>query len=225
MPIIQDTIEAILSEQWAPRTGTVVPQIDAVNLSNDIVAIEGSVIFADLAHSTRLVRDHSPQFASQVIKIFLAVCSRAIRTYNGEIRSFDGDRVMGVFTGLWCAENASRAALLLNSTMRSQAIPRITQHWNIHSGYTIGYGCGADVGLLHVVRAGIRSYNDLVFLGMTTINAAKLAQERVTGFPILITSRMYERIKYGNLARNELQKPLWTAMYSPQINEPVYGAD
>jgi adenylate cyclase len=220
----EQTIESILADSWTPRRGVAVPQVDAVNLSNDIVQIDGAVLFADLAHSTVLVRDHVPQFAAQVIKVFLAVCSRAIRRYDGDIRSFDGDRVMGVFTGNNYIENATRAALLINGLMINSAIPKLMRRWNFNTLYRIAYGCGVDFGQIHVIKAGIRSYNDLVFLGMPTINAAKLAQERHLGLPVLITKNIFSQIQGTALWRTDSGQPAWRPSYSAKVKGLIYGS-
>jgi class 3 adenylate cyclase len=202
-----------------------VPQIDSVNLSNDTVQIRAAVMFADLASSTTLVRDHDQQFASHVIKVFLSVASRSIRDSGGEIRSFDGDRVMGVFTGADHAESATRAALQLRGYMMAEAVPRLERRWNFNTAYRIGYGCGVDAGDLHVVRTGVRSYNDLVFLGIATINAAKLAQERIPGLPISLTSSAHTLIQNTNLLRSATGQPVWSSRYSPSIGGTVYSTD
>src|SRR6266436_5901784 len=88
-------ISAILSQKWDSRDGQVVPTTESVALACGGVKLTATMLYADLIDSTALVL-FNPQTAARVYKCFLSACSRIIRANGGDIRSFDGDRVMGV---------------------------------------------------------------------------------------------------------------------------------
>lgn len=96
---LESKVANILSVTWDSRDGQVVPSTNDVNLSNGAVRLEASYLYADLADSTTLGRDFNRQTAARVVRSYLHVMSTLIRNQGGYIRSFDGDRVMGIFVG------------------------------------------------------------------------------------------------------------------------------
>jgi class 3 adenylate cyclase len=85
--------------QWKRREGQQVPATDNVGLGTDAVALEGTVLYADLSDSTGLVKGWKDWFAAEVYKNYLYCASRIIRSEGGEITAFDGDRIMAVYLG------------------------------------------------------------------------------------------------------------------------------
>src|SRR4051794_31213124 len=96
---LKQSVDDILSQGWDIRDGTVVPETKDVALAGGGVNLEATILYSDLAESTRLVTDFDRRTAARVMKAFLACSSRIIRSHGGDIRSFDGDRVMGIFIG------------------------------------------------------------------------------------------------------------------------------
>src|SRR6202044_1804867 len=106
-------IDDILEQPWDVREGTVIPENDDVALAGGAVKLEVTMLYADLVDSTEIaIYDH--RVAARVFKSFLASCTKIIRYREGEIRSFDGDRVMGVFIGKSKNTSAAKAALNIN---------------------------------------------------------------------------------------------------------------
>ena len=90
----------IFNSRWSARDGTVVPEADDLRLSNDAVKFaEAAVLYADLAEPTALADEKADWFAAEVYKTFLHCASKIIRSMNGEITAFDGDRNHGRFPG------------------------------------------------------------------------------------------------------------------------------
>ena len=103
----------IATSSWGRRDGQVVPENNDVGLGNVGVDLEATFLYADLADSTELaILDQ--QIAAEVVKAYLMGTTRIIRALGGEIRSFDGDRVMGVFIGDMKNTLATEAALKIN---------------------------------------------------------------------------------------------------------------
>ena len=80
--------------------------------------IAATMLYADLADSTALAM-WDRRVAARVCKAFLAFASRLIRASDGEVRSFDGDRVMGVFIGKTKNTSAVKCALKTITFLRT----------------------------------------------------------------------------------------------------------
>ena len=100
---ILDTLEtevnSILSISWNERNGTVIPETTDIALKDGAVKIEATFLYADLAGSSLLAKTCPWQTTAKIIRTYLDTAVRLIRHHNGEVRSFDGDRVMGIFKG------------------------------------------------------------------------------------------------------------------------------
>lgn len=114
-------VSNILESQWQTRDGKVVPEAGDLKLGNDAVKLNGTVLYADLAESTELVKKESPSFAAEIYKCYLHCASKIIKRYDGVITSFDGDRVMAVYLGDSKNSNAARTALAINHAVYCHA--------------------------------------------------------------------------------------------------------
>src|SRR5229473_7156019 len=101
----------IVKSAWTRRDGNIIPETKDIKLGNECVDLEATFLYADLADSTELAIQ-SQDIAAEVAKAYLMGTTRIIRALGGEIRSFDGDRVMGVFYG--GSKNTNAAGLGLN---------------------------------------------------------------------------------------------------------------
>jgi len=111
---LTELVDEIARKQWELREGRVVPESENVGLGNVGVRLEATILCADLADSTRLAMTNRT-IASEVYKAFLVCSSKIMRLRAGEVRSFNGDRVMGVFIGSSRNTNAAKAALNINT--------------------------------------------------------------------------------------------------------------
>ena len=87
-----------MRKSWTRRDGEKVPESEEIKLGNECVDIDATFLYADLADSTELALQ-SQDIAAEVVKAYLMGTTRIIRDLGGDIRSFDGDRVMGIFFG------------------------------------------------------------------------------------------------------------------------------
>src|ERR1035438_8182643 len=90
---------AIFRAAWETRDGAVVPSDDSLKLGNDAVKLDATVLYADLADSTKLVDVRSASFATKIYKTFLHCAAKIIRSEGGIITAYDGDRIMAVYIG------------------------------------------------------------------------------------------------------------------------------
>src|SRR4051794_8728269 len=107
-------VDDILNQEWNIREGQVVPATEDVALAGGAVKLNATFLYADLADSTDLAMNYDKRIAAKVFKSFLSCSTRLIKEHDGKIRSFDGDRVMGVFIGQTKNTTAAKCALKIN---------------------------------------------------------------------------------------------------------------
>ncbi|KAB8198104.1 hypothetical protein FKV24_003775 [Lysobacter maris] len=202
----------IISQAWSIRDGVVVPTSDSVMLSGGGVKLEAVMLYADLAESTKLAMDFDSRVAAKVVKAFLSGCCRIIRAHNGHIRSFDGDRVMGVFVEKAKNTNAATCGLKINWLVKELLRPRFHSKYPtlVDRGFEINHGVGIDRSDVLVVRSGIRAHNDLVWIGRAPNIAAKLANVR-DRHQTIITKDVFDIMLDGAKFGGALRQPMWEA--------------
>jgi adenylate cyclase len=198
-----------LGTKWDARNGTVIPDTDTVSLADGAVETDATFLYADLAASSKLAEVCPWETTAKIIRAYLHIAIRLIRAYNGEIRSFDGDRVMGVFIGdtkntyaVSCAREifwATEHVLGPTATSEFQSIK--------NNGIKIRQCVGVDTGLARAVRAGIRNNNDLVWIGRPPSLAAKLSDVREFPYCVYISDACFKRL--GDNSKKEGSQDIW----------------
>lgn len=102
--------DTLFDTAWDVRDGAVIPSSDTVALKDGAVKIDATFLYADLAGSSMLARVCPWNTTAKIIRAYLDCSTRLIKAWGGEIRSFDGDRVMGIFMGDTKNSDASRCA-------------------------------------------------------------------------------------------------------------------
>ena len=183
---LKSETDRIVKSGWDRRDGEVVPENDDIGFGNVGVDLEATFLYADLADSTELAILDT-QIAAEVVKAYLMGTTRIIRALGGEIRSFDGDRVMGVFFKGAKNTAAAEAALKINYFFKNILIPAFTSYYsgrNLKLSQTVG----VDTSKARVIRTGIRNNNDLVWIGRAPNIAAKLSAIREEGYSSYLSS-------------------------------------
>lgn len=213
----------IFKTVWSRRPGKVVPSDTSVTLGNDAVEIEGVVLYADMADSTKLVDGYTDWFAAEVYKSFLYCAGRIISSEGGSITAYDGDRIMAVFIGDYKNTSAVRAALKINYAVKTIVVPAIEAEWP-HETFVLNHACGIDTSSLFVAKTGVRGANDLVWVGRAANYAAKLSaldHAKPTWITDAVYARMADEVKLsGNLDiwepydwRTMGGMPIWASTY------------
>jgi class 3 adenylate cyclase len=91
---LESEVKAIFESKWTKRDGQVVPDPEDLQLGNDAVKLQATVLYADMADSTDLVDGHEPHFAAEIYKAYLRCAARIIKHEQGTITAYDGDRLM-----------------------------------------------------------------------------------------------------------------------------------
>ena len=190
---VRAEVASVFATKWQKREGQVVPEPESVQLGNDAVKLNGTVLYADLAQSSELVKGYKDHFAAEVYKAYLVTACRIIRSDGGEITAFDGDRVMAVYLGNSKNSDAARSALKINWAVKNIINPAI-QHQYPNTAYAVSQVVGIDTGPLLVAKTGIRGSNDLVWVGRAANYAAKLCDIRKDTYSSWITADVFNNM-------------------------------
>lgn len=208
---LKSQIDSTLSIQWVERNGTVIPDSDSVALKDGAVKIEATFLYADLAGSSKLAEICPWQTTAKIIRSYLDSCVRIIRAHGGEIRSFDGDRVMGIFKGESQNTNAANCARKIDYVVEEIINPKAHAKFQSirENNIKITHCVGIDVGETRAVRAGVRNNNDLIWIGKAPSFAAKLSDIRNYPFSVYISKACF--LKLANTAKKNGNDDIWIA--------------
>jgi uridylate cyclase len=227
MSLLDDLTEetaVIVRTAWKYRDGTVVPETSDLALGNEAVKLQATFLYADLADSTELALG-TPEIAAEIFKTYLMGTTRIIRSLGGEVRSFDGDRVMGVFLGGAKNTAAAEAALKINYFFSYILRPAFISFYTSRS-LSLTQTVGVDTSEVKVVRSGIRNNNDLVWVGRAPNIAAKLSSIREEGFASYISKAVFDSMlegsKYGGNPRQLMWEPRTWAKGAPYGVRDIY---
>lgn len=216
---LEQEVKNILAEQWKTRDGQVVPVEDSIALNNDAVEIQGTVLYADISDSTKLVDGYKPHFAAEMYKSLLRCAAKIIRAEGGTITAYDGDRVMAVYIGNAKNTSAVRTALKINWAVRNIVQPAIKYQYP-SSSYVMKHVVGIDTSDLFVAQAGIRGSRDLYWVGRAANYAAKMTTLS-DDYPTWITHSVHDNIdksvKNATDGRDMWEERSWTAMNRMRI--------
>lgn len=209
---LKDRVETLFRTDFDQRDGRVVPTTDDVALKNGAVKIEAAFLYADLAGSAKLSKTCPWSTTAKILRAFLDCSTRLIIKHGGHVRSFDGDRVMGVFIGDSKNSNASICGREIHWSVRKIIQPAAAKQFKSISdnGVEIRNCSGIDVGEVRAIRSGIRASNDLIWIGKAASFSAKLSDVRDGGYCTYISSRTYNKLS-KEAKFDEQGKNMWEA--------------
>lgn len=192
---IEVEVKRIFRQQWEKSKSTAVPEPGDIALEkNEAKEIDdGTVLYADLSGSTRMVQSHKPHFAAEVYRAYLYSAAQIIRNEGGVVTAYDGDRVMAVYMGGAPNTNAATTALKINHAVTKIINPAIAAQYGTSITYTVKQVVGVDRSSLWVARTGVRGDNDLVWVGRAANYAAKLT-EIANDDASFITGEVFDRL-------------------------------
>lgn len=211
---LKTEVKDIFRTKWKTRDGRKVPEAEDIQLGNDAVVIDATVLYADMDGSTKLVDGYKNWRAAEVYKAYLHCAAKIIRKEGGVITSYDGDRVMAVFIGGSKNTAAARCALKINYSIEKIINPVMVDCYPKSTFKEVKQVVGIDTSQLFVARTGIRGSNDLVWVGRAANYAAKLT-ELSSATPTWITEDVYDMLhdksKYSD-GKDMWQRKRWTQM-------------
>lgn len=213
---ISNDVQTIINTPWNKRNGNKIPETEDVTLASGAIELDATFLYADLANSSKMVKELDRRIAAKILKCFLASTSKLIKQNNGKVVSFDGDRVMGVFYGDSKNSDAAKCALQIKYVVKKIIQPKFERKYDSvkNASFTINHGVGVDTGTVLAVRGGVRGSNDLIWIERAPNLAAKLSDLRVSNYQSIITARVYNRLndnsKYGGKEKENMwQKRSW----------------
>lgn len=219
---LEGRVAEIFRQAWTERDGTVVPEAEAVKLTNDAVKLNGTVLYADLSGSTKLVDGYKAPFAAEIYKAYLHCAAKIVTAEGGVITAYDGDRIMAVYLGDSKNTSAVRTALKINWARDNIVNAKLKAQYPT-STYKVLHTVGVDTSSLFVARTGIRGSNDLVWVGRAANYAAKLSAEPptyATYITAAVRNNMHESVITSSNGSN-----MWNALaWSSMGNQTIYGS-
>lgn len=218
---IQAEIEQILKTKWVQREGRTVPEYSDIQLGNDAVQLEATVLYADMADSTGLVTGYKDWFAAEVYKAYLKGACEIIKNNSGTITAFDGDRVMAVYIGELKNTQAAKTALQIKYLSKEIINPALKKEYP-SSAFQLEQAVGIDTSRLFVARTGVRGANDLVWVGRSANFAAKLCALRDGEYSSFITEDVFNKMHESSKMGGEPKRMMWEKVMWTQRGIPIY---
>jgi class 3 adenylate cyclase len=155
---VETGVDEVLKPNWSITEGTKVPETEDIVLRNGAVKLDATYVYADMADSTGLAQAYNQKIVAKTIRCYLHAATKILADRGAEIRSFDGDRVMGIFIGESKNTEAVRAALGISWAVEKVIKPRLKAKWDDFT-WEMGHGVGIDTGDAMLVRGGVLRRN------------------------------------------------------------------
>ncbi|SHX10920.1 family 3 adenylate cyclase [Mycobacteroides abscessus subsp. abscessus] len=215
---IESKLTTVLNEPWNITDGIVVPKTEDVVEKNGGRRLEATYLYADMADSTLLAKSFKDLFSARVFRMYVKSAVECIRYKDGHIRSFDGDRVMGIFIGSRRSNNAVEAALAINWAVDQVINPKLKARLEPQDlSWSVSHRVGIDDGETLIVRGGARDNSDLISIGRAPNIAAKLSGIRNESGQITVTSAVYERLEKKNQFKGGDGEAMWAELKSRTV--------
>lgn len=219
---LETYVQKVIDDQWTRRSGHKVPEPEDLALTNTAVELEATVLYADIAGSTKFVKGYKDWFAATAYKNYLYCAAKIIRARGGTITAYDGDRVMGVFIGSTKNTDAAKCALQINWATK-HIVNAKTKASYTKTDFTLKQRVGIDTSKLFVARTGIRGSNDLVWVGNAANNAAKLAALDPK-YPTYVTAAVYNMLNESSKLGGNPKRNMWTDLGTADLGYKIYGS-
>lgn len=231
---IEYKINSALYEKHDEINARVVPTPKGIELRGGSKSLEAAFLYADLVQSSYIIKKFNSVTASKIIKIYLTCMCKLIRYHGGEITSFDGDRVMGVFIGDNKNNKATLCALKMGYVVSEIINPAFSNNLVAPElkKFKMSHCVGIDCSNVTVVKAGIAGSNDLIWVGRAPNLAAKLSEQRYQNYTTYISKQVFLDIDNSIKFTNENFKksninmlPNIPGIHLPLRKLPLNGVD
>lgn len=217
---ILSEVHSIMKSRWEVTDGRVVPDSDKLTLGNKAIKFLGTVLYADMEDSTKLVNEHKDWFAADMYKSYLHAACNVIRNNEGTITAFDGDRVMAVFVGEQQSTNAAMTALQVNYILTE--VNKLIKTTYTNTSFQLRHKIGIDHSELFAAKTGVRNSNDLVWVGRAANYAAKLSALPDDANGTFITDTVYARLMDKVKIGGSPSRDMWTKRIWAMTGTPIY---
>jgi adenylate cyclase len=186
---LTNKIESFFNDPYVVKETSIVPDTDYSKLTfgNTGLTSEFAFLFVDIRKSSKLHETFGYEKAARVYQSFHEINVRIILANAGNIRSFDGDRTMGVFAGDYKNSNAVKAGMSIMWAIRNILNPKLSS--NVLCGIGIDYG---KILITKVGKGSNPNNYDLVWVGPAANYASHLSTE--ANDTIIISDRSYKKL-------------------------------
>lgn len=220
---LETYVNNVFTEAWTRRDGQKVPETDDLALKNEAVELDATVLYADLAGSTKMVEEKYDWVAASIYKSYLYCAAKIIRSNGGVITAYDGDRVMAVYIGGTKNSSAAKTGLQIHWAVDNIVMPRYKKKFP-KTTYELKQRVGIDTSKLFIARTGIRGSNDLVWVGNASNHAAKMAALDPK-YPTYMSGDVYSMLKdWAKYGGAEPKKNMWTNLGTSDLGYQLYGS-
>jgi adenylate cyclase len=215
---IENKVDSVLKESFTQYDTEVVPDIEnktdsRLTHGNTGFLGDFSFLYADMRGSSTYTDKHRLQTITKIYKAYHHCMVECIKESNGNIRSFDGDRVLAVFSGNRKVNNAIECAMKMVGCRYDILQPKIK---TVFSNDSFSLGIGIATGNAMVSKAGVgydRNNRDLIWIGNAPNLGSKLSDEADSPYSIYICEETFGKLREENryTTKNELKIDMWTS--------------
>jgi class 3 adenylate cyclase len=216
MTSIEKKVDSVLKEAFTLYDVTDVPDIEnttdsRLTLGNTGFVGEFAFLYVDMRGSSTFTDQHRLQTITKIYKAYHHCMVECIKTFDGKVRSFDGDRVLAVFSGERKVNNSIECAMKMTGCRYDILQPKIK---TILSNPNFSLGIGISTGNAMVSKAGIgydKNNRDLIWIGDPPNLGAKLSDVAESPFSIYICEVTFSKLLDENRYTTEagLKIDIW----------------
>lgn len=214
---IENKVDAVLKDPFTQYDTDEIPDIENTTDSrlthgNTGFLGEFTFLYVDMRGSSSFTDQHRLQTITKIYKAYHHCMVECIKSFNGKIRSFDGDRVLAVFSGDRKVNNAIECAMKMVGCKYDILQPKIKTAFNNDK---FSLGVGISTGKTMVSKAGVgydKNNRDLIWIGDPPNLGAKLSDEADSPYSIYICKETFGRLLETNryTTRNQVKTDMWT---------------
>lgn len=214
---LNNKVKALFDERFIKYDVDVVPDVSNPRLTHGNTGMEGEFVYlyVDLRGSSSYTDKHRRQTIAKIYKAFHHCMVETIKEKSGKVRSFDGDRVMGIFDGKRKVNNAVEAAMLMKGIKNDILKPKIKKYYN-NDSFDLGIGISLSKTL--IIKAGVgydTNNRDLVSIGTAPNLGAKLSDIAVSPNNIYACKACYSKLLDKNkfTTKNGQKVNMWKSKH------------
>lgn len=188
----------------------------------NLISAEYATLFADFGGSTELVDNYDLVFSTWLLKSYLSCVSLFIRQYGGKIIAFEGDGLMGIFSGPDKECNAVLCGFKIQWAVINIIQPKIDYYFPKYE-YHMHQVVGIDASELIPINTEIGDIYDILWIGRSANYSANLTRIDNPAYSTYITENVYSKLP------KELQRhgndTIWEQMQEHVLNIKVFRSN
>ena len=191
---LQAKIDELMELDYDVQAIFHVPSKKDATFGDKASSITAACLLIDIRNSSAMLQGYKKSYVANLLKSFHYICIKTIRENCGEVRSFNGDSSLAIFTESACCDNAVSSAFAIKYYMNLILKPK----YKIAND--LDYGVGIDYGSIFVVKVGISGEfnNDLVWIGAPVNNASKMGCKSKLPNNICISAEVFRKLSDNN---------------------------